>query len=97
MLNVVRIPARDTVSRRTLVVLHGLGDSHEGWEWLPRELDLPWLNCLLVDAPEAYFGGFSWFGLSVQEGTTPRIVGEGVVRSRALINELIDHEVATSA
>ena len=46
-----------------LVVLHGLGDSSEGWEWLPQELQLPWMNYLLVNAPDEYFSGRSWFGI----------------------------------
>ncbi len=94
MLNAVRIPARDATSRRTLLVLHGLGDSAEGWEWLPGELSLPWLNCLLANAPDDYFGGHSWFDLKVRDGTAPEIVGDGVERSRRLIHDLIGREIA---
>ena len=55
------IPAAEKDSRRLFVVLHGLGDSLAGWRWLPGALDLPWLNYLLVNAPDEYYGGYSWF------------------------------------
>ena len=35
-----------------MIVLHGLGDSMEGYRWLPEALQLPWLNYLLVNAPD---------------------------------------------
>ncbi|HZI33613.1 MAG TPA: serine esterase, partial [Candidatus Binatia bacterium] len=54
------IPAADQASRRLFVVLHGLGDSAAGWSWLPGALNLPWLNYLLVNAPDEYYGGYSW-------------------------------------
>src|SRR5260370_3167141 len=53
------IPAREPNSRRLLIMLHGLGDSIEGYRWLPSALNLPWLNYLLVNAPDAYYGGYS--------------------------------------
>src|SRR2546427_4639517 len=52
------IPAEDKKSRRLLIMLHGLGDSLEGFRWLPEALNLPWLNYLLVNAPDEYYGGF---------------------------------------
>ena len=51
------VPAREPDSRRLMVVLHGLGDSMDGYRWMPQELDLPWLNYLLVNAPDDYYGG----------------------------------------
>jgi phospholipase/carboxylesterase len=95
MLNVHRVPATEAGSRRTLFVLHGLGDSHEGWEWLPGELDLPWLNYVLVDAPDPHFGGFSWFALKIHDDAGPEIAGGGVERSRRLVLDLIAAEVAS--
>lgn len=77
------IPAAETDSRRLMVVLHGLGDSREGYRWLPPTLGLPWLNYLLVDAPDDYYGGFSWFEF-------PGDPGPGARRSRALLFELLD-------
>jgi phospholipase/carboxylesterase len=77
------IPAGERNSKRLLVMLHGLGDSIEGYRWMPEALDLPWLNFLLVNAPDPYSGGFSWFDY-------PDNIGPGVVRSRKLLFELLD-------
>ncbi len=77
------LPARDPASRRLLVVLHGLGDSLEGYRWMPGELRLPWLNYLLVNAPDEYFGGYSWY--DIYGNPAP-----GIVRSRRLLTELLD-------
>lgn len=77
------LPARDPVSRRLLVVLHGLGDSLEGYRWMPGELRLPWLNYLLVNAPDEYFGGYSWY--DIYGDPAP-----GIARSRRLLTALLD-------
>src|SRR5271170_7017881 len=76
------IPAADKNSRRLMVMLHGLGDSIEGYRWMPEAMNLPWLNFLLVNAPDEYYDGWSWFDL---ENLAP-----GVVRSRQLIFKLLD-------
>ena len=77
------IPAADKSSRRLFVVLHGLGDSIEGWRWLPGALNLPGLNYLLVNAPDEYYGGYSWFDY-------PGDIAPGIHRSRQLLFELLD-------
>jgi phospholipase/carboxylesterase len=77
------IPAEQRDSKRIMVMLHGLGDSIEGYRWMPETLELPWLNFLLVNAPDPYNGGFSWFDY-------PDNIGPGVVRSRKLLFELLD-------
>jgi phospholipase/carboxylesterase len=77
------IPAADKSSRRLFVVLHGLGDSKDGWRWLPGALDLPWLNYLLVNAPDEYYGGYSWFDY-------PGDIAPGIHRSRKLLFDLLD-------
>jgi phospholipase/carboxylesterase len=84
MLTSAFIPAADKDSRRIFVMLHGLGDSLEGWRWLPPQLDLPWLNYLLVNAPDQYYGGFSWFDF-------PGDIAPGIHRSRQLLVELLDN------
>lgn len=85
MLDTELVAAREKNSRRLMVVLHGLGDSIEGYRWLPPTLGLPWLNYLLVNAPDPYFGGFAWYDFSGDAGT-------GVERSRALLLELLDEQ-----
>jgi phospholipase/carboxylesterase len=66
-----------------MVMLHGLGDSVEGYRWLPEAMALPWLNYLLVNAPDDYYGGYSWFDY-------PDNYQPGVLRSRKLLFELLD-------
>jgi len=83
MLHSELIPAADKNSRRLMVMLHGLGDSLEGYRWLPSALDLPWLNYLLVNAPDRYYGGFSWFDY-------PDDMAPGILRSRKLLFDLLD-------
>ena len=83
MLHSELIPAAEKDSRRLMVMLHGLGDSVDGWRWFPEVMNLPWLNYLLVNAPDDYFGGYSWFDLV--ENIAP-----GVQRSRKLLFELLD-------
>ena len=80
-------PAKDTNFRRLMVVLHGLGDSVAGYRWLPHALGLPWMNYLLVNAPDDYFGGFSWYDFAGD--TRP-----GILRSRRLLCELLDTQRA---
>lgn len=81
------IPAEQEGSRRLLVALHGLGDSAEGYTWMPEELGLPWLNYQLVNAPDFYYGGYSWFDF-------PGDIRPGIERSRALLVELLDENRA---
>lgn len=76
------IPAAQKDSRALMVMLHGLGDSIEGYRWMPEAMNLPWLNYLLVNAPDEYYGGWSWFDI---EDMPP-----GVLRSRKLLTDLLD-------
>ena len=85
MLKADLIPAVETNSKWLMVVLHGLGDSMEGYRWLPKALNLPWLNYLLVNAPDDYHGGFSWY--DIYEDPDP-----GVKRSRKAMVELLDNQ-----
>jgi phospholipase/carboxylesterase len=83
MLETDFIPAREKDSRRLMIVLHGLGDSMEGYRFLPEALDLPRMNHLLVNAPDPYYGGYSWYDFAGDP--TP-----GVQRSRRELTALID-------
>jgi phospholipase/carboxylesterase len=83
MLHYELIPAKVKDSRRLMVMMHGLGDSIEGYRWLPEEMGLPWLNYALVNAPDDYYGGFSWFDFAGN-------IVPGVKRSRELLFRLMD-------
>lgn len=83
MLKTKLIPAEQPDSRHLMIVLHGLGDSLAGYAWVPQALQCPWLNYLLVNAPDDYFGGFSWYDYQGEAIT-------GVRRSIGLLNELLD-------
>jgi phospholipase/carboxylesterase len=81
------IPAQEKGSRRLLIMLHGLGDSLEGYRWIPETLNLPWLNYLLVNAPDEYYGGYSWYDFAGD-------IMPGVQRSRQLLFALLDDQRA---
>ena len=83
MLNSEFIPAQKKDSRRLLIALHGLGDSPAGYRWMPDELALPEMNYLLVNAPDSYYEGFSWF--DIYGDAAP-----GIERSRKLLFALLD-------
>jgi phospholipase/carboxylesterase len=83
MLDTEFYPARESDSKALMVVLHGLGDSTAGYQWMPSVLGLPWMNYLLVNAPDAYYGGFSWFDFAGD-------FRPGVERSRKSLIELLD-------
>src|SRR5690606_15431194 len=74
-------------------VLHGLGDSLQGFTWMPSQLGLDGLSYLLVNAPDDYYGGFSWFdftgGGAHMENAVP-----GILRGRRLIKGLVAEVMA---
>lgn len=82
-LNCHWIHAEQPNSNRVLLMMHGLGDSHEGYLWLPDALQFPWLHYALPDAPDAYYGGYSWF--DIFHDPVP-----GVRRSYAWLKELLE-------
>src|SRR5437667_10831463 len=77
------IPAKETNSRCLLIMLHGLGDSMEGYRWVPEAIDFPWLNYLLVNAPDEYYGGYSWYDFAGD-------IAPGVERSSRLLFQLLE-------
>ena len=87
MLETKLIPAQEVDSKRLMIVLHGLGDSMAGYTWMPEALKFPWLNYLLVNAPDEYYGGFSWYDYA-GDATT------GVRRSIGLLHPLLDAQHA---
>ena len=87
MLETKLIPAQEADSKRLMIVLHGLGDSMAGYTWMPEALKFPWLNYLLVNAPDEYYGGFSWYDYAGDAAT-------GVRRSIRLLHPLFDAQRA---
>ena len=65
------------------IVLHGRGDSMEGFAWLPEALALPNLGYLFLDAPDDWYGGFSWYDMAPHQAP-------GVLRSRRLLFGALD-------
>jgi phospholipase/carboxylesterase len=65
-----------------LIVLHGRGDSAEGFEGLRAALRLPGLSTLLINAPDPYYTGFSWYDL-------PPNQRPGIERSRELLGRVL--------
>ncbi|MGY8656129.1 MAG: alpha/beta hydrolase [Verrucomicrobiia bacterium] len=83
MLDAFFLPAENADSKQLTLVLHGLGDSARGYAWLPPALALPDMNYVLVNAPDPYFTGFSWYDYDGDQKP-------GVVRSREALFELIE-------
>jgi phospholipase/carboxylesterase len=65
-----------------MIVMHGQGDSIDSFKDFDYELDLPWMNFLLLNAPEKFDDGFSWYDLEPRHA-------KGVKRSRKLLQQLI--------
>jgi phospholipase/carboxylesterase len=76
-------PAIDLESQKLLIVLHGRGDSPEGFHFFPGMLDVDELHTLFLQAPDAYGPGFSWYDLPPNQAS-------GIVRSRKMIFDLLD-------
>lgn len=83
MLDHELIPAQERHSKRLMVMLHGLGDSIEGYRWMPEAMNIPWMNYLLVNAPDDYYGGYAWFEFGGD-------IVPGVQRSRKMLFDLLD-------
>jgi phospholipase/carboxylesterase len=84
------VPAKAPGPReRVMVVLHGLGDSLHGFTWLPSALGIDSFSYLLVNAPDDYYGGFSWFDFT-GGGSDMGPAIQGIKRSRGLIQGLLD-------
>lgn len=76
------IPAR-VPSPKWMIVLHGRGDSPEGFHWLPSVIGDPEMSYLLLQAPDEYYTGFSWYDL-------PPDQGPGILRSRLLLDKVFE-------
>ncbi len=70
-------------SEKLMVVLHGRGDSAEGFTFLPEQLRIDEMNYLLLNAPERYYTGYSWYDLPPNQLS-------GIERSRELLTQTLD-------
>ncbi|MEN8304403.1 MAG: alpha/beta fold hydrolase [Campylobacterota bacterium] len=70
-------------SKKLMIILHGRGDSSEGFRGLPPFLDIDEINYLLLDAPFEYFTGFSWYQL-------PPDQLPGIKHSSRFLTEIMD-------
>ena len=76
------IPAK-VPSKKVMIIMHGRGDSSEGFTSLPPFLDIDEMNYLLLDAPFEYFTGLSWYQL-------PPDQLPGIRHSSQLLTETLD-------
>jgi len=81
-LNHIFIPSK-VPSKKLMIILHGRGDSSQGFTFLPPYLNINEMNYLLLDAPYDYFGGFSWYDL-------PPNQLEGIEYSSKILTNILD-------
>ena len=70
-------------SKKLMIILHGRGDSSEGFRGLPPFFDIDEMNYLLLDAPFEYFTGYSWYQL-------PPNQFEGIEYSSKVLTRVLD-------
>src|SRR6267154_2157794 len=70
-----------TPSNQLVIVLHGLGDSANGFLWLQDELAIDSLNYLLLTGPDRYYSGFQWYDIESNQLS-------GITRSRKILAEV---------
>jgi phospholipase/carboxylesterase len=68
-------------AKKVMVVLHGLGDSAEGFLWIQDAFAIESLDYLLLNGPAPYYTGFGWYDL-------PPHQNPGITNSRKLLNEV---------
>jgi len=76
------IPAK-VPSKKIMIIMHGRGDSSEGFKMLPDFINIDEMNYLLLDAPFEYFTGLSWYQLPPEQ--LP-----GIQHSSQLLTETLD-------
>ncbi len=81
-LNNIFIPSK-VPSKKLMIILHGRGDSSDGFTFLPEYLNIDNMNYLLLDAPFEYYGGFSWYDL-------PPHQIEGIEYSRKILTDVLN-------
>lgn len=81
-LNHIFIPAK-VPSKKLMIILHGRGDSANGFAFFPPYLNIDDMNYILFNAPYEYFGGYSWYDL-------PPNQIQGIAYSSGLLAETLD-------
>ena len=81
-LNNIFVPSK-VPSKKLMIILHGRGDSSQGFSFMPDYLNIDDLNYLLLDAPYDYFGGRSWYDL-------PPNQKEGIQYSSKILTNIFD-------
>jgi len=76
------VPSK-VASKKIMIILHGRGDSADGFTWLPGYLGFDDMNYLLLYAPYDYFGGYSWYDLDPNQ--LP-----GIKHSSNILTEIFD-------
>lgn len=69
-------------SKKLMIILHGRGDSSEGFTSLPAFLNIDEMNYILLDAPFEYYTGYSWYPLPPNQ--LPGIEHSSVVLTKVL-------------
>ena len=69
--------------KKIMIIMHGRGDSSEGFTMLPDFIKIDEMNYLLLDAPFEYFTGLSWYQL-------PPDQLPGIKHSSQLLTETLD-------
>jgi len=70
-------------SKKLMIILHGRGDSSQGFTFLPPYLNIDEMNYILLNAPYDYYGGFSWYDL-------PPNQLEGIRASSTILTDVLD-------
>lgn len=68
---------------KLMIVLHGRGDSLDPFLHLPKEMRLPEMNYLFLNAPRKCDTGYSWYGLEPNHA-------RGILRSRTKLHTLME-------
>lgn len=98
-LSVIRIGAKVSPTA-SLIIVHGLGDTGEGWTFLPQILDMPHVNYVFPNAPTkplSVAGGQmvpQWFDIFEFGNPNARQDEKGYWESVGKISTLIDEEIA---
>jgi phospholipase/carboxylesterase len=70
-------------SKKLMIILHGRGDSSDGFTSLPEFFNMDDMNYILLDAPFEYFTGFSWYQLPPEQFS-------GIEYSSKLLTKVLD-------